>query len=109
MTPEDPLIFCVWQRKATSVVCIEEGDVNLGKFLIQFWEPKSTKKEFALKSCNYWSRKWVVMNHALEWVSIDAVVYAIWSKIMDSRTETISKKSMECPLANFNRANLVDP
>ena len=33
---EDPLICLVWQGKAVSAVCREQGDVNLGKFLLQF-------------------------------------------------------------------------
>ena len=33
---EDPLICLVWQRRAVSDVCREKGDVNLGKFLLQF-------------------------------------------------------------------------
>ena len=33
---EDPLICPVQQGRAVSVVCREKGDVNLGKFLLQF-------------------------------------------------------------------------
>ena len=92
-----------------SVVCREQGDVNLGKFLLQFWEPKSAKRDLALKYHNCWFGKWVVEKRALKWVTVDAVVYATWSKIMDPKSGTISKKAMECALANLERANLVDP
>ena len=84
-----------------SVVCREQGVVNLGKFLLQFWEPKSAKKDLALKYRNYWSTKWVVEKHAPEWVIVDVVVYATWSKIMDPRSRTIPKKTMEYALANL--------
>ena len=109
MRLEDPFICPVWQGRATSVVCREERDVNLGKFLIQFWKPKSTEKDLALRYHNCWSSKWVVEKRALEWVSVDAVVYVAWSKFMDLRTRTIPKKSIECALANLEIANLVDP
>ena len=36
LRPEDPLICPIWQGRATSAVCREEGDLNLRKFLIQF-------------------------------------------------------------------------
>ena len=42
-------------------------------------------------------------------VTLDAVVYATWLKIMDTRSRTIPKKDIECTLANLERANLVDP
>ena len=48
-------------------------------------------------------------DRTLEWVNVDAVVFATWSNIMDPRTRTIPKKSMECVLANLDRANFVDP
>ena len=92
-----------------SVVCREQGDVNLGKFLLQFWEPKSAERDFVLKYHNCWSAKWIVEKRAPEWISVDGVVYATWSKIMDPKSRTIPKKSMECALANLERANLVDP
>ena len=92
-----------------SVVCNEKGDVNLGKFLLQFWKSKSVERDLALKYRNCWSAKWVVEKRAPEWVTVDVVVYAIWSKIMDRRSRTIPKKAMECALANLERANLVDP
>ena len=50
-----------------------------------------------------------VEKRAPEWVTVDSVVYATWSKIMDPRSRTIPKKAMECALANLERANLVDP
>ena len=92
-----------------SAVCKEKGDVNLGKFLLQFWEPKSAEKDLALIYRDCWSAKWVVEKRAPEWVTVDSVVYAMWSKIMDPRSRTIPKKAMECALANLERANLVDP
>ena len=92
-----------------SVVCREKEDDNLGKFLLQFWEPKSVERDLALIYRNCWSATWVVEKHAPEWVTIDAMVYATWSKIMDPKSRTISKKAMECALANLDRANLVDP
>ena len=91
-----------------SAVCREKRDVNLGKFLLQFWESKSAERDLALIYRDCWSAKWVVEKHALEWVTVDSVVYATWSKIMDSRSRTIPKKAMECALANLERANLVD-
>ena len=109
LRPEDPLFCPVWQRRAVSVVCREQKDVNLGKFLFQFWEPKSEERDLALKYCNCWFAKWVVEKRASEWVTVDIVVYATWSKIMDPRSRTIPKKAMECALANLERANLVDP
>ena len=109
LRPEVPLICPVWQGKAVSAVCREKGDVNLGKFLLQFWESKSTERDLALIYRDCWSAKWVVEKRALEWVTVDSVVYATWSKIMDSRSRTIPKKAMECALANLERANLVDP
>ena len=66
------------------------------------------ERELALKYRNCWSAKWVVEKRAPEWVSVDAVVFASWSKIMDPRTRTIPKKAMECASANLERANLVD-
>ena len=36
LRPEDPFICHVWQGRAVSAVCREKGDVNLGKFLLQF-------------------------------------------------------------------------
>ena len=92
-----------------SAVCREKGDVNLGKFLLQFWEPKSAERDLALIYRDCWSAKWVVEKRAPEWVTVDSVVYATWSKIMDPRSRTIPKKVMECALANLERANLVDP
>ena len=59
LRPKDPLICLVWQEKAVSAVCREQGDVNLGKFLLQFWESKSAEKDLALKYRNCWSAKWV--------------------------------------------------
>ena len=109
LRPEDPLICPVWQGRAVSAVCREKGDVNLGKFLFQFWEPKSAERDLALIYCDCWSAKWVVEKRAPEWVTVDLVVYATWSKIMDLRSRTIPKKAMECALANLERANLVDP
>ena len=50
----------------------------------------------------------MVEKRAPEWVTVDSVVYATWSKIMDPRSRTIPKKAMECALANLERANLVD-
>ena len=109
LRPEDPLICLVWQGRAVSAVCREKGDVNLGKFLLQFWEPKSAERDLALIYRDCWSTKWVVEKRAPEWVTVDSVVYATWSKIMDLRSRTIPKKAMECALANLERANLVDP
>ena len=109
MRPEDPLICLVWQREAVSAVCREQRDVNLGKFLLQFWEPKSTERDLALQYLNCWFAEWIVENHAPEWVNVDAVIYATWSKIMDPRSRTISNNAMECALTNLERANLVDP
>ena len=109
LRPEGPLICLVWQGRAVSVICKEKGAVNLGKFLLQFWEPKSAERDLALKYLNCWSAKWVVEKRAPEWITIDTVVYATWSKIMDPRSRTIPKKAMECALVNLERANLVDP
>ena len=109
LRPEDPLICLVWQGRAVSAVCREKGDVNLGRFLVQFWEPKSAGRDLALKYRNCWSAKWVAKKCAPEWVIVDSVVYATLSKIMDPRSRTIPKKAMECALANLERANLVDP
>ena len=109
LRPEDPLICPIWQRRVESVVCREHGNVNLGKFLLQFWELKSAERDLALKYHNCWSGKWIVEKRAPEWISDDAMVYATWSKIMDPRSRTIPKKAMECALANLERANLVDP
>ena len=92
-----------------SAVSREKGDVNLGKFLLQFWEPKSAERDLALVYHDCWSTKWVVEKRAPEWVTVDSVVYTTWSKIMDPRSRTIPKKAMECALANLDRANLVDP
>ena len=92
-----------------SAVCREQGDVNLRKFLLQFWEPKSVDRDLALQYHNCWSTKWIVEKCALEWVTVDVVVYATWLKIMDPRSRTIPKKAMECALANLERADLVDP
>ena len=109
LRPEDPLICPVWQGRAVSAVCREKDDVNLGKFLLQFWEPKSAERDLALIYRDCWSAKWVVEKRAPEWVTVDSVVYATWSKIMDPKSRTIPKKAMECALANLERANLVDP
>ena len=109
LTPEDPLICPIWQGRAVSAVCREKGDVNLGKFLLQFWEPKSVERDLALIYYDCWSAKWVVEKHAPEWVIVDSVVYVMWAKIMDPRSRTIPKKAMKCALANLERANLVDP
>ena len=49
---EDPLICHVWQGRAVSDVGREQGDVNFGKFLLQFWEYKSTERDLALKYRN---------------------------------------------------------
>ena len=92
-----------------STVSREKGDVNLGKFLLQFWEPKSAERDLALVYHDCLSTKWVVEKRAPEWVTVDSVVYTTWSKIMDPRSRTIPKKAMECALANLDRANLVDP
>ena len=92
-----------------NVVCREKGDVNLGKFLLQFWEPKSVERNLALIYRDCWSAKWVVEKRAPEWVTVDSMVCKTWSKIMDPRSRTIPKKAMECALANLERANLVDP
>ena len=89
---EDPLIYPVWQGKAVSVVCREKRDVNLGKFLLQFWEPKSTDRDLALKYRNYWSAKWIVEKRAPEWVIFDSMIYATWSKIMDLGVELFLRK-----------------
>ena len=78
LRPEDPLICLVWQRRVVTAVCREQGDVNLGKFLLQFWESKSTERDLALQYRNCWSAKRVVEKHAPEWVSVDVVVYATW-------------------------------
>ena len=67
------------------------------------------ERDLALKYRNCWSTKCVVEKSTLEWVIVDTVVYATWSKIMDPRSRTIPKKAMECALANLERANLVDP
>ena len=109
LRPEDPLNYHVWQRRAVSVVCREKRDVNFGKFLLQFWEPKSAKRDLALIYRDCWSAKWVVEKCTPAWVIIDSVVYATWSKIMNLRSRTIPKKAMECAIANLERANLVDP
>ena len=60
LRPEDLLICHVWQERAVSAVCTERGDVNLGKFLLQFWELKSAERDLALKYRNCWSAKWIV-------------------------------------------------
>ena len=109
LRPEDPFICLVWQGRAVSAVCREKGDVNLGKFLLQFWESKSAERDLALIYRDCWSAKWVVEKRAPEWVTVDSVVYATWSKIMDPKSRTIPKKAMECALENLERANLVDP
>ena len=75
LRPEDPLICHVWQGRAVSAVCREKGDVNLGKFLLQFWEPKSTERNLALQYHDCWSAKWVLEKRAPEWISVDSVVY----------------------------------
>ena len=67
------------------------------------------ERDLALKYRNCWSTQWIVEKRAQEWVTVNAVVYATWSKIMDPRSKTIPKKAMECALANLERANLVDP
>ena len=108
MRLEDPLICLVCQERAASAICREEKDVNLGKFLIQFWELKRAEIDLALKYRNYWFAKWIVENCTPEWFNVNIVVFATWSKIMDPRTITIPKKFMECALANLNRLNLVD-
>ena len=72
---EDPLICHVWQGRVMSAICREQRDVNLGKFLLQFWESKSAERDLALKYRNCWYVKWVVEKRALEWVTIDVVVY----------------------------------
>ena len=72
---EDPLICPIWQERAVSVVCKEQGDVNLGKFLLQFWEPRSAERDLALKYHNCWSTKWIVEKRAPEWITVDAMVY----------------------------------
>ena len=93
-----------------SAVYREKRDVNqVGRFLLQFSEPKSVKRDLALIYRDCWSAKWVVEKRAPEWITVDSVVYATWSKIMDPRSRTIPKKAMECALANLERANLVDP
>lgn len=109
LRPEDPLICPVWQGRAATAVCREEGHVNHGKFLIQFWEPRSAERDLALKYRNCWSAKWVVETRAPEWVSVGAALFQNWSKIKDPSTRTIPKKSMEAALANLERANVVDP
>ena len=76
LRPEDPLICPIWQRRAVSVVCREQEDVNFGKFLLQFWESKSTERDLALKYHNCWYAKWVVEKRAPEWNTVDVVVYA---------------------------------
>jgi hypothetical protein len=42
-------------------------------------------------------------------VDANCVVYSNWSKIVDSKSRTIPKKSREVALVNLNRANEVDP
>ena len=64
LRPEKLLICLVWQGRAAIAVCKEQGDVNLGKFLLQFWELKSAKGDLALKYHNCWSAKWVVEKRA---------------------------------------------
>ena len=54
LRPEDPLISPIWQGRAVSIVCREQRDVNLGKFLLQFWESKSAERDLALKCRNCW-------------------------------------------------------
>ena len=57
LRPKDPLICPVWQGRVVSVVCREKGDVNLGKFLLQFWESKSAERDLALIYRDCWSAK----------------------------------------------------
>jgi hypothetical protein len=52
--PTDPQMCPVWQRRAASDVCREEGNENHGKFLIQFWEPRNAKKTLRKKYRNCW-------------------------------------------------------
>ena len=59
-----------------SAVCREQGDVNLGKFLLQFWESKDMERDLALQYHNCWFAKWIIEKRAPEWVSVDAMVYA---------------------------------
>ena len=93
LRPEDPLICHVWQERAVSAVCREKEDVNLGKFLLQFWEPKSAERDLGLIYRDCWSAKWIVEKCASEWVTVDSVVYATWSKIMDRGAEPFLRKS----------------
>ena len=44
LRPEDPLIYPVWQERAVSVVCREQGDVNLGKFLFNSGNRKARRE-----------------------------------------------------------------
>ena len=64
LRPEDPLICPVWQGRAVSAICREKGDVNPGKFLLQFWEPKSAERDLALIYRDCWFAKWVVEKSA---------------------------------------------
>ena len=82
--------------------------LTLGNFYFNSRIPKA-RRELALVYRDCWSAKWIVEKRAPEWVTVDSVVYAMWSKIMDPRSRTIPKKAMECALANLERANLVDP
>jgi hypothetical protein len=106
---EGPAICLVWQGQAASPVYREEGDTNYGKFLIQFWELLNVRRVLASKYRNCWSAKWVKEERLPEWVSMSAVVYAKFSKIVDPKTRTIPQLVKERALVSLERASMEDP
>jgi hypothetical protein len=55
----DPQMCPMWQGRAASDVCREEGNENHGKFLIQFWELRNVEKTLKKKYKNCWDAQWV--------------------------------------------------
>ena len=62
LRPEDPIVCPVWQGRALSDVCRDEGTPNYGKFFVQYWRPDNSEQTMELRYRNCWYGKWVIEN-----------------------------------------------
>ena len=89
LRPEDPSVCAVWQGRALSAVCIEEGHENNGKFLLQYWRPDNSAATLELMYRNCWYGKWVVENTAPTWVEANCVVFSNFLRVGSPKSCTI--------------------
>ena len=109
LRPEDPAVCPVWQGRALSHVCKEPEAENFGKFFLQYWTPNNSERTQELRYRNCWYGKWVIENSPPTWVDASTIVYGTWSRRVNPKSKTISKRYREAAMENLNRSNEIDP